>query len=82
MVIVVTIEKRQFGYHAKDNGDEWWFYLARDSNRPHELFVVYETEFRGQRSERRYSLAEYLSSGERGRGQLEKLIGTLISNDS
>ena len=75
----MTIEKRQFGYHSKDNGDEWWFYLARDTEHPSELFVIYETEFKGERSETRYELAEYLESGNRGVGKLKELIGTLIT---
>ncbi len=76
----MPIEKRQFGYHFKDNGDEWWFYLARDTERPGEPFVIYETEFGGENSERRYELAEYLSSGNRGVGKLKELIETLIAS--
>lgn len=78
--ISVTIEKKQFGYHSKDNGDEWWFYLARDSDRPHKIFVIHETEFGGRRSEKHYGLAEYLASGNRGTTKLTELIGTLISD--
>lgn len=75
----MAIEKKQFGCHSKDNGDEWWFYLARESDSPHELFVICETEFGGKRNERRYGLAEYLSSGNRGTTKLTELIGTLFS---
>ena len=76
----MAIQKRQFGWHAKDNGDEWRFYLARDTDKPHDLFVIYETDFRGERSKRRIPLGEYLSSGERGTGKLKELIGTLIDD--
>ncbi|MEP2943001.1 MAG: hypothetical protein ABJN40_01620 [Sneathiella sp.] len=74
----MAIQKRQFGYHSKDNGDEWWFYLARDTDKPHDLFVIYETEFGGERGERRIPLVEYLDSGERGTGKLKELIGSLV----
>jgi hypothetical protein len=75
----MPIEKRKFGQHSKDNGDEWWFYLARDTENPTDIFVIYETEFKGKRSEQQIPIAEYLNSGERGRGKLIKLIGSLIS---
>lgn len=75
----MTIQKREFGYLGKDNGDEWWFYLARDTTKPNELFVIYQTCFNNKLSERRIPLAEYLSSGERGQSNLIKLIATLIN---
>ncbi|MEM8833792.1 MAG: hypothetical protein AAGB32_04550 [Pseudomonadota bacterium] len=74
----MTIQKKQFGTHSKDNGDEWWFHLARDTDNPTELFVIYETEFGGKRSERKIPIHEYLGSGERGTSKLIEMIGTLI----
>ncbi len=40
--------------------------------------MIIETDDRGKLSERRFSLAEYLSSGERGVLRLKELIATLI----
>ena len=71
------IRKKEFGYHYKDNGDEWWFYLCEDTEK-HTLFVIVETDNRGKRSERRYPLADYLTSGARGTARLTALIATLI----
>lgn len=81
----MTIERREFFSHCKDSGDEWTGYLCRDANKPSEIFVIIETQsrignkFEYRTDETRYGLADYLSSGQRGRGKLEKLIGTLIT---
>jgi len=77
----MAIVKREFGSHFKDNGDDWWFYLAKDTEKPNELFVIYATEFKSKREERYIPLAEYLASGERGRNKLIALISTLITEE-
>jgi hypothetical protein len=75
----MAIVKKEFGYHSKDNGDEWWFYLARDTQKPlSEVFVICETDFRGVKSETTYKIGEYLTEGHRGTGKLLELIASLV----
>ncbi|WP_417691368.1 hypothetical protein [Pseudidiomarina sp.] len=75
----MAVKKREFGYHNKDNGDEWWFYLCVDTvDTAKEPFIVIETEFRGKRNERRMTLRDYLASGERGRTKLIELMRSWV----
>lgn len=75
----MSIKKKQFGHHAKDTGDEWFFYLCIDTDQTHSRpFIVLESDIAGRRSEKRFEFHEYLTSGERGVGKLLDLISTLI----
>ncbi|QFT56476.1 hypothetical protein [Microbulbifer sp. THAF38] len=79
----MAIQKKEFFYHSKDHGDEWWCYLARDTEKPCELFVIVErfyADYRasGEIHREQIPLAKYLSSEQRGKSNLIKLIGGLI----
>ncbi|MGO4436357.1 hypothetical protein [Rhizobium sp. RAF56] len=74
----MALVKKQFYKNKKDNGDEYWFSLARDTDTG-EISVIREFDYLVDGgSEKKMSLYEFLASGGNRQNALLQLIGTLV----
>jgi hypothetical protein len=77
----MAIVKRQFYKNHKPQGDEYWFYLARDTETG-EVFVIREFDYLADGgSEKKMTLYEFLAGGGNRQNALLELIGSLVPDD-
>jgi hypothetical protein len=74
----MAVLTKRFFYHEKGNHDETWYYLARDTETG-DVYVEHEWAARGDVGSKRVEVAAFLSGPSMtARGNLLKLIGTLV----
>jgi hypothetical protein len=74
----MSVVKRQFYKNKKAQGDEYWFYLAKDTETG-EVFVIREFDYLVDGgSEKKMTLYEFLAGGGNRQNALLELIGTLV----